>query len=358
MPYWTFEWDFPQVHLLDSSFGFSVAVSEGRIGTREGTGRYAPAAFPNPLADKKGRFTPHIEGVSPYSIDREGDWAVLSDWAGIDKQGRLWCWKENIGAVFAWRESPSIAGFGYSSTGSDYTLGEKFSPKYRPRLLSDETGWTHVSSHMPNAILAIKGGQLYLFGWQEAAGVLYPLGDYYYTHADYVSRDWHKYRLKISSSVESISYTPIRTDFYLCSKKPSARIAYRLGSGEERPEDLGTGATVAIDWRGYVRNQDVVVSSGGSGYTSTPTVYLSPSSPEDEGKSQAAASVSMAAVTITGFTVTSPGSGYTAATATESLSGATASAIVSNGAITGWTLTGSGQSVPFASRQNSVVTVS
>jgi hypothetical protein len=89
----------------------------------------------------------------------------------------------------------------------------------------------------------------------------------------------------------------------------------------------------------------ILITSGGSGYTSVPQVVIKPSPQEPEPvEGVAAARVSkMSKVAIGSFLVGSAGSGYTEATATERKTGATATAVLtSSGSISGWNMSSAG----------------
>ena len=89
----------------------------------------------------------------------------------------------------------------------------------------------------------------------------------------------------------------------------------------------------------------ILITSGGSGYTSVPQVVIKPSPQEPEPvEGVATARVSkMSKVAVGSFLVGSAGSGYTAATATERKTGATATAVLTpSGSISGWNMSSAG----------------
>src|SRR5207302_398196 len=100
----------------------------------------------------------------------------------------------------------------------------------------------------------------------------------------------------------------------------------------------GTGATFGADW--LIAAIDV--SSGGSGYTSSPTVTVNPA----YGSPTATASASLVSDKITAINLTSGGSGYSSAPTIffsgGGGTGATATATISNGVVSAINLTNGG----------------
>lgn len=90
--------------------------------------------------------------------------------------------------------------------------------------------------------------------------------------------------------------------------------------------------------------RQIVVTAGGSGYTTVPSVAVQPAAGEYPGASGATARVSkMSRCGIASFEVQAGGARYTTATAVESRTGATATAVVNAaGVITSWNLTSAG----------------
>jgi len=89
----------------------------------------------------------------------------------------------------------------------------------------------------------------------------------------------------------------------------------------------------------------IELTSQGSGYTSAPTVRISPAAGGRPGFGTNVEIVKMKKVAISRFDAISGGSGYTAATAIETKTGASANAVISEGRVVGWTMTSGGQAL-------------
>jgi hypothetical protein len=167
------------------------------------------------------------------------------------------------------------------------------------------------------------------------------------------------FRAIVSSPIESAVLSTNQVAF---SRKPSVQIVARkrytpaygdnfvLYEGDSLDAEItGSGATFGVEWFGRIPDSDngitsrgISITNSGSGYTSIPTVIVTPQGGDTDGG--LTLNVRLASVGVAGFSVVSAGSGYTYATATDSWAGATANAVIDGGFIVGWTMTSSGSS--------------
>lgn len=332
MSFWAFCCKFPQVHrvLDDSTSPYQYPKTD------EACGRFRrpqlAGAPNNPFRSESER--------NLHTIDNEGDWTCLGDYAGIQSDGTLWCWIPQIVEQKAYQ----------------YGLGSNY-PSDMPVKISDDTDWTYVTADVYHGFAIKSDGSLWAFGFNEGGNLGIGLAKSGYS-PDF---DAANYRARLSCSIASVAWTGT-AEF---TKKPTPVLrCYKAGYytstfNTQLPEELGTGATFEVDWTGAVKNEYVTVTAGGSGYTSPPTVTLVPTSSADAGKSVSGTVTSMTPVSIAGFEVVSGGGGYTQATAVEATTGATATAIIQGGVITGWTVTSSGpRTVSLTAPYSLSVTVS
>lgn len=340
MAFWTYCCKFPQVH-------------------RYGGPRVHTQQYPNPRSFSDTKY-PQLPGAprgdgrqwagNLRPIDNEGDWKCLSDFAGIRNDGTLWCWipeivvfKQIMEGAAPPRESWAIPAFGESYTSRDV-------PHDAPTKISDDADWKYVTSGRHSGFAIKEDGTLWAFGRNSYGH----LGIGSAKDGDF-GKDFQisgRYKARLSCAIESVQVR----GFEVFSKKPIPEIRYYQTSHpyESVPSELGSGAEVEVDWTGSVHDDDVVVTSGGSGYGSPPTVRLVPAqgATEDVDKVIFGSVTEMTPAYISMFEPLAGGGGYTYATAVESFTGARASAAIEDGMIVGWSITHPGSPVDITSPYN------
>lgn len=253
-----------------------------------------------------------VDGSPARTVDNEGNWsALLGSWA--IQNGELWF----LGAAGGFNKSP-----GYS------------------RRIGTSSAWTgfgiYAGDDLPPGdpgLYVMSGGAPYAFGGTMAGTGLVPRA----SASIYTTR----YRARLSSAVESVSIRRVPGDtIKWFGKKPALSIVSVWNDGTIVENEPGSGAVIDCDF--FPTPWLWAVTSGGSGYTSPPSVILTPSHADDAGATGTASVSRMANVPIVGFAVTSAGSGYTEATATDRYTGAKATAVIEDGEIVSWSLTSAG----------------
>jgi hypothetical protein len=267
----------------------------------------------------------------PVSIDNEGDWKFLSEYAGIAADGTLWCWSTALNDLLA---------FKMGLTDGKY-------PKDRPFLISEDTDWVSVSSNATETFAIKADGSLWAFGANDRGSLGIGLCGF-----NQFSDFWlYRYRARLSCPVQSVVLD--RPDIKFTRKPTAASLRFyatdrfSMYPPEIALDDtqLGQGVVLEVEWTGSVSDDDVQVTSGGQGYTSRPEVRLTPSHDDDEGKEVVGSVTEMTKSSVLRFDVKNSGSGYTYAIAAEVKTGATATADVENGEIVGWTIENPGDPV-------------
>lgn len=293
-----------------------------------------------------GGGLPQLEGCADYLdnirteshnfIDNEGDWKRLSDYAGIDMNGNLWCWMPAIATIHSFRDgTQSILGPGYGCA---------------PFLMSDSGDWKFVASNESRGYAIKDDGTLWGFGDNSYGNLgISRLGAH--------SSGLGNYRARLSAGIQSIgkvTYCPQSLSKVTQCKIESIPIFFAEGNAYTSGDTGGAGAQVLAKWTGRARG--IYLTSGGAGYTSRPTVVLKGVG-ADSGKLLAATSVRMTQSLVQSITVTNPGSGYTYAKATILLTGTTADAVIVNGMVASWTLTDPGRLTNVDEQSSFSVTV-
>jgi hypothetical protein len=244
MSFWTYCCKFPQVH-------------------RPFT---ANPQYPRDNVSAGGTGIPELKGCTDPSIDNEGDWKVLSDYAGIMKDGTLWCWIPEIVGL------DSFKSFGFKDpVFGIYISNDGFSGGGRPVQISTDTDWAFVTSDGFHGFAIKSGGALYAFGRNTAGNLGIGLGNTNEPDPSQMS-GFDYYRGRLSTGIKSVSGTG--GSF---SGKPTATV---IGGPAGL---LGSGATFEVEWTGAPSGGGGLTNAG-SGYTSAPTVALVGDSEEDAGK--------------------------------------------------------------------------
>jgi hypothetical protein len=275
--------------------------------------------------------------------------------------------------------SISTAGFAIRSDGTLWRLSagtdgvyavEGLPEDYGPARVGEDSDWASIHGMM----LLKQDGSLWSLS-KSGDGVNYTAGGGYFGLSS-IPRYWHEQRLAgslnpgrrafravISSPIEAAILIPGHPAF---TRRPSLQIVARqipasrssyytpfvLQDDEaDTAEVTGSGASLDVVWFGQIpapssvgyNSSGIVITNGGSGYTSVPTVEVIPQG--DDVNAGLVLTAKLAPVGVSGFTVGSSGSGYTHATAFDSYTGASATAIIQNGAVVGWAVTSSGNAV-------------
>lgn len=273
------------------------------------------------------------DGYSARTVDNEGNWSAIAGGYAI-KGGELWAWAGAGAQAAAFQEA-----------GPDGGNGEGFA---RARRIGNSGGWTgfaYYDGDPPEphksdpGFYVMKGETPYAIDNTMAGTGLVPGSA---SQSGFTTR----YRARLSSAVESVSLisTPGSPVQYY-GKKPalsvaSVRIPEPTGENYILTNEPGSGAVIDCDFTPSPFYW--AVTNGGSGYTTPPSVTLTPSHADDADATGTARVSRMSNVPIVGFSVTSAGSGYTAATVTERYTGAKATAVIQDGQIVSWTLTSAG----------------
>lgn len=315
MSFWPFCCKSPQVY----TFGRDTGASR-QFCNSPGLG----SAYPEVRGRHRDRFA--YDAPSDYDlpsrlgaehVDNQIRWKSLSWEAGVRDNGTLWVFGKGI-------------------------------KSQKPTQVGDDEDWDEVQCGFDGVVLCKKtDGTLWSFGPNQDGGL--GIGLHVYDESGTTPR---AYRAKISSSIDRFSPRGNPEQPVQFSKKPEVQIrCYIYGKRNSDPidEDFwpdaspSTPAEIECDWTGRV--DSITVQSGGAGYTSRPSVLLKSTTGDsrEEASGAKAMVTKMGEVPVQGFSVLSPGSGYTSATATEMYTGATASAVIGQGgAITQWSLIGPG----------------
>ena len=298
------------------------------------------------LIQNRREFQRSVQSSLPGGGYEEGyetaeQWKSFSFPFAIRGDGTLWCF-----------QSSSFSHY-WKAAGID-------GRPYRPIQVGTDTDWQKIVSLGDRSFFLLKSD-----------GTLWGLGNAFrwgerreFTRLSESISD--AFKARISSSIRSCS----RNGSVTYSKKPTARLVkFSSPSGTVNNSDMvyitprGSGASLSVRWAGkfpdeYVQASDennfspfvggkITVDSQGSGYTSVPSVVVTPADDttpaQEELASFSAVVTSMTRSLVERFEVISGGSGYTTATAYEIKTGATAEAIIANnGTIAGWSVTSHG----------------
>lgn len=274
------------------------------------------AQYPNERVSSAGGYgLPQLDGCGDPAIDSQGDWVSLSDYAGVKSDGTLWCWIQDVVQLRRFRET------GQSGI------------QQRPYKISDETGWVWVTSNQGRGFAKKSDGSLWAFGRNNYGSLGIGLGRM-------SSSAYHQpnhYRAKLSCGIKAIH--PFQLSYY--SKKPTVSIVSTLAgdtAGSQPP-------TLNVKWTGYITGHSL--TSGGSGYNTTPAVSLVGVG-DDAGKALGASAVTMTPAYVESLSAISGGSGYTYATATIAHINFVALGAITDGVVTGWTIANYGASVTLS----------
>jgi hypothetical protein len=307
--FWPFIKKKPQVYAESEAGHRTQYSSSGR-----GYG-YMPESHP-----------PQGHGYTEW-IDNQQDWISLGGTVGIRSDGTLWKFY-SYNALDVWEIEGKPRGYGPIQVGTDTDWA---SVSYPHILKKDGSLWVidsmiglGIRSRVDSFEAAKRSnfyGQTFSGGsWGGFDGSSNPGG--------------LPFRAVISSPIQSANVG----SGWMFSKKPSLSLFAESLSGSWSPTTLvGEGAELEAVWSGFIGG--ISLLGGGSGYTSPPAVNLIPQDGEEP--SEAVLWPVMQKTGTQSF-VGGGGTGYTAATATDPVTGATANAIIENGAIVGWTMTSSG----------------
>lgn len=261
-------------------------------------------------------------------LDAEGDWISLSDQAGVLSDGSLWCWNPNVVSLISF------------STGLD-TERRPYESGFAARV-GTANDWVSVNflHDCPAGYAINQKGEMWAFGANTDSAL--GIGLVNKTGLNFSSSSAPGlYEVKLDSAIASVSTIP-PLDVY-SSKRPT-RIILGYKNQQDEQGNLLTVETAAtqnasleFDWFGGVFDADLTITSGGSGYTSLPTVELVGNG-ADSGKVVVGSVTGMTPSSVVGFSVKNGGQGYTYATAYDSYSKATATALIENGVIAGWAI--------------------
>ena len=297
-----------------------------------------------------GGWKPELDGaardIDPRSerhesIDNQGDWSVLSDYAGIASDGTLWCWIPYVIYSHSFKRGydlpfhPNPFYFLIDSVNlSDGMPG-------MPVKISEDTDWSFVTSNYKRGFAIKEDGTLWAFGGGGPDDSS-PHG------IGLNSRRQQGYTVsaKLSSPIKSVSLDYDSKEPHLFESRPT--YATLKTSIQPYSPPPGEGAEFDWDWTGEVSFPDDSLSSMTRGsYRTKPDAFIVPTDPEgpDKGKKHPVA-VTMGSATAVGFGVVASGSGYTFATAVSN-SNAIANAVIVDGRITGWNLVSAGEGLPY-----------
>lgn len=304
--------------------------------------RTYPQVEGSPSGIQQSTFTYGHE-PTPF-ITNQGDWTSVTRISGSGNRGFSDCGMavRSDGTLWTWGSSPvNVAHqlmrgvYGYST---------------EMLQIGEDTDWLKVNG----GLLLKQDGSMWSIGTNDRGALglgVTPsspgLGRYAtpggrFARADYSADTvWPEVYSRLSSSVRSV--TPLWAEF---TSWPVAWIEARsIDQATPRDPESGAGAVIETVWSGRIESIDV--TSSGSGYTSVPTVTISPSVEADASSVAKAAVTGMTLSATKAFSVVSPGVGYTYATARDSRTGATATATIEGGQIKSWQITSEG--VPAAS---------
>lgn len=326
MAFWTYCCKFPQVYSTSRAYQYPKAS--------EYTGEKGV-----PPLDGMPRSQHRYQGYGNfYAVDNEGDWSCLSDYAGVMKDGTLWCWIPAVVATKAFQSGISDSNALDFSSQYNLSINNKNYPATMPVKISDDTDWKFVTSDIDHGLAIKNDGSLWAFGYNTDGNLGVDLAK----SGGPQTIKAREYRARLSCSIKEVVLEDRRARF---SAKPSVELRFytqyhdpltNINDTARKDDELGSGAWLEVEWTGAVMDEDISVTSGGSGYTSAPTATLVPVASEDNGKSAPNGAVEMSRVTVDSFNVMYGGAGYTQATAVEEFSGATATATIEDGVIVGW----------------------